>query len=97
MVDPFEYQKPTKLQIERITEVREKCRKLYDTLLCLESSRERSLAVTKLEEVSMWANKAIVFGPAHANLPTSDGPLSVGHSGAAPTTTGDWKAVTVST
>lgn len=60
--NPFEYQKPDAGQIERIEKVRQGCKALCDTLLDnVRSSRERSLALTKLEEVSMWANKAIVF------------------------------------
>jgi hypothetical protein len=61
---PFEYQRPNAEQVERIEKVRQGCKALYDTLLeNVQSSRERSLALTKLEEVSMWANKAIVFEP----------------------------------
>lgn len=59
--NPFEYQKPSDEHVVKITEVREKCKELYDVLLSLPESRERSLAITKLEEVSMWANKCIVF------------------------------------
>ena len=60
--DPFEYQRPTENQVERITIVREGCKELRDTILRnVWQSRERSLALAKLEEVSMWVNKAIVF------------------------------------
>lgn len=60
--DPFQYQKPTPEQVERIERIRGECRDLYETLMTqIRPSRERSLAITKLEEVSMWANKAIVF------------------------------------
>lgn len=58
---PFEYQKPTDEHVQKITEVREKCKELYELLLTLPKSREQSLAITKLEEASMWANKGIVF------------------------------------
>lgn len=58
---PFEYQKPTDEQVVVLTSVREKCKELYELILTLPESRERSLAVTKLEEASMWANKGIVF------------------------------------
>lgn len=60
---PFEYQTPTPEGAQQITTVREGCKALHDILLALPSSRERSLAITKLEEVSMWANKGIVFNP----------------------------------
>lgn len=58
---PFEYVAPTPASVERISIVRRACKELHDTLLTLPPCRERSLAVTKLEEVSMWANKGIVF------------------------------------
>lgn len=65
MKHPFEYQKPDDDQVRRITTIREGCRQLYDLLLAnLPNCRERSLAITKLEEVSMWANKGVVFAPA---------------------------------
>ena len=59
----FVYHRPTGEQVEQITVVREKCRELHQMLECLPPSRETALAITKLEEVSMWANKAIVLGP----------------------------------
>lgn len=59
---PFEYQKPTEQQVQQIEVVRDACKRTYNTILNMMSpSRERSLAITKLEEVSMWANKGIVF------------------------------------
>ena len=61
---PFEYQAPTPEMVEQITLVRERCKQLYELLTLLPNSRERSVAITKLEEVSMWANKAIVFDAA---------------------------------
>lgn len=59
--NPFEYVSPTDKSVEDIKLVREKCKELNDLLLTLTPSRERSVAITKLEEVSMWANKGIVF------------------------------------
>lgn len=61
--NPFDYQKPSDKQVEQITEIREKCKELYTMLCALPFTRETSLAKTKLEEVSMWANKGIVFAP----------------------------------
>ncbi|MFC3859418.1 hypothetical protein ACFOPQ_01335 [Deinococcus antarcticus] len=59
---PFDYQAPTPEHIEQITKVREVLKTAHDTIVAtLPASRERSLAITKLEEVSMWANKGIVF------------------------------------
>lgn len=47
---------------ERIGVIREECEKVYETLLAeVPDCAERTLAIRKLEEVSMWANKAIVF------------------------------------
>lgn len=60
-MNPFEYVKPTEQSINEITAVREKCNELHTLILGLKNCRERSLAITKLEEVSMWANKGIVF------------------------------------
>lgn len=62
MTNPFEYVKPTEMSVEKIEYVREKARELHEVITNhIPASRERSLALTKLEEVSMWANKAIVF------------------------------------
>lgn len=62
MSHPFEYHAPTDAQIVVLQELREACKSLNDLILAsVPSSRERSLAITKLEEVSMWANKAVVF------------------------------------
>jgi hypothetical protein len=58
---PFDYHRPSDTQIKQITTVREGCKTLHETLMELPSNRERSLAITKLEEVSMWANKGIVM------------------------------------
>lgn len=59
---PFEYQKPTPEHVQQIETVRAALKAAYDTVLeTLPPSRERSLAITKLEEASMWANKGIVF------------------------------------
>jgi hypothetical protein len=60
--DPFEYQKPNSDQVERIEMVRKALKQSHECIMgnC-KPSRERSLAITKLEETSMWANKSIVF------------------------------------
>ena len=60
--NPFEYQQPTPEQVEQIEAIRSILKNTHATILeTLPPSRERSLALTKLEEVSMWANKAVVF------------------------------------
>ena len=61
MKHPFDYHRPSDAQIKQIATVREGCKTLHAILLELPPSRERSVAVTKLEETSMWANKAVVM------------------------------------
>ena len=59
---PFDYQRPTAEHVQQIETVRDAIKAVHDTILAtLPPSRERSLAITKLEEASMWANKGIVF------------------------------------
>lgn len=57
----FTYQRPDEEQVERIETLR---MKLLDMAWDIEKyclpGRERSIALTKLEEVMMWANAAIV-------------------------------------
>ena len=54
-----EFQRPYEAMVEQVARVREGCKALHATLLTLPVTRERSLAMTKLEECSMWANKSI--------------------------------------
>lgn len=58
---PFDYHSPSPAQIEQIATVRTKCKELHEVLLALPVNRERSLAITNLEQVSMWANKGIIM------------------------------------
>lgn len=58
---PFDYHKPNEEQVKQIATVREACKALNEVLLALSDTRHRSLAITKLEEVSMWANKGIIM------------------------------------
>lgn len=58
---PFDYHRPSEGQLAQIQEVREGCKALHAILLKLPCNRERSLAITNLEHVSMWANKGIVM------------------------------------
>lgn len=61
-LDAFEYQAPNEEQQQRIVAIRQGCKDLREQLHNLiPDSRELSLAITKLEEVSMWANKGVVF------------------------------------
>lgn len=60
--NPFDYQRPDEEMVRDITRVREMCKVLHAVLLSvMPACRERSLAIIKLEEASMWANKGIVF------------------------------------
>jgi len=58
----FEYQRPTDESVESIKKLRQACKDMNDLILAeLPNTRERSLAITKLEESSMWMNKCVVF------------------------------------
>ena len=61
MKHPFDYHRPNEAQVQQISDLREGCKALHNILLTLPNSRERSLAITKLEEVSMWGNKGIIM------------------------------------
>ena len=56
----FTYHRPKEGQPEKYTQLREKSKELAYLIqeLCPDS-REKSLAITKLEEAVMWANAAI--------------------------------------
>ena len=60
IINNFSYHAPKDDQPERYEAIRHKCSMLaaYICEKCPES-RERSLALTKLEEAVMWANAAI--------------------------------------
>lgn len=58
----FEYQAPTDQQVETMKAFRAMCKRIsefFDEVPM--EPRCRALAKTKLEEVSMWGNKGIVF------------------------------------
>ena len=56
----FMYHKPKEDQTSRYEEIRQNCKITAEVIetLCPDS-REKSLAITKLEEAVMWANAAI--------------------------------------
>lgn len=60
-INPFYPQKPTPASLEKMEEVRAVCSKTLEVLKTIKASREVSLAITKLEECSLWAHKAICF------------------------------------
>jgi hypothetical protein len=61
-LDPFTYQPPTQHALDILMVFREEF-KLLNTRIEKElpESRYRALVKTKLEEASMWLNKAIAF------------------------------------
>lgn len=60
--EAFQYHAPTDDQIKAIQYVREALGHAFDSIKAhVPSCAEQTLAIRKLEEASMWANKAIVF------------------------------------
>lgn len=56
----FKYHAPKEGQPAKYEEIRETAKKLAYTIECLcPASREKSLAMTNLEQAVMWANSAI--------------------------------------
>ena len=57
----FRYHKPSQSDADSIALLRADCKGLAEAVdrLCPDG-REKSIALTKIEEVSMWANAAIV-------------------------------------
>lgn len=60
-LNTFDYQKPTEENIPVIEATREAYKTLYEHILTLPESRQRSVAITNLEQSAMWAIKGIVF------------------------------------
>lgn len=60
----LEYKKPTEDSIRRIKEVREAINNAAEVVYANTGELHSAsiIAITKLEEASMWANKSIVFG-----------------------------------
>lgn len=59
MANPFRHVKFDNDRIEASAKNEEAALHLYERLLMLPESRERSRAITKLEETVMWANRAL--------------------------------------
>lgn len=58
--NPFESRKLPQSQIDKIAEARVEYQVLYTFIIGkIPESRERSLAITKLEESAMWLNKGL--------------------------------------
>jgi hypothetical protein len=70
----FTYHKPFGSQPERYVAIRDKAKELaYLILNACPGSRERSLALTKLEEASMWANASIARNENESELESHTG------------------------
>lgn len=60
--DRFSYHQPDEGMIKDIQIIRDLCKNLAVNILRINmDERCRQEAMTKLEEISMWANKGIVF------------------------------------
>jgi hypothetical protein len=59
--DPFYYHKPGELGKTLLTENRRRFRELREWLKGLPQTRELAVALTKLQEASMWSNAAIAL------------------------------------
>lgn len=57
----FTYHRPTSGDVDSITLIRGDCKDLAESIdQLVPDGREKSVALTKLEEVMMWANAGIV-------------------------------------
>ncbi len=58
---PFEYHKPTDDQVARMANINGLLKAAYDVIVVdVPSNRERSLAITNLQQARMWVNAAIL-------------------------------------
>jgi hypothetical protein len=78
MKNPFDFHKPTSESKKKMQSIRVRCVGLHKALLeHVPESRERSLAITNLEQAAMWANKAIAFNQPEEVVEVSpDSPVS---------------------
>lgn len=61
MLKTFAYHKPSTAGLDKISKLREAFSTLYQQIEVLApNSREKSVALTKLETTAMWAIKAVV-------------------------------------
>ena len=78
-LDLFEYNAPSANQLEALKLLRQSCDAHYKLLITLlPPGRCRSLAITKLEEVSMWENKACVFEVEDTTPKAEEPPVGTG-------------------
>lgn len=67
----FDYRKPTEESLDIMQKLRVAFKELDDLLSIIPHSRERALAITKLEESAMWANKGVVATQANTTSENS--------------------------
>lgn len=72
-VNPFGYFKPHEDNLPRIQGVRDAYKTLYDHVMTLPPSRERSVAITELETSAMWAIKGLVLNDPRSTQPEQSG------------------------
>lgn len=71
--NPFGYFKPDESMLKPIADTRAAYTFLHQFLMAQPASRERSLAITKLEESSMWAIKGLVLNDPLSIQPDESG------------------------
>ena len=72
-VNPFGYFKPNDDALPVIQSVRVAYKALYDHLMTLPPSRERSVAITEIETSAMWAIKGLVLNDPKSTQPEESG------------------------
>lgn len=61
-INTLEFKKSTPEQVEKCIEFREQCLKMQTWIKeNTDRSRAQSVALTELETLNMWTNKAIIF------------------------------------
>jgi hypothetical protein len=64
VIDPFKYIPPAPEKKPKFEAVADAIANAYTVVMeNVPNDRERSLAITKLQEARMWANAGISFGP----------------------------------
>lgn len=60
-MNPYKHKEPTPAQSQHMHEIQVAAWTLHQRILETLPSRERSLALTNLEQTVMWANKGVVL------------------------------------
>lgn len=72
-LNPFGYFKPSDEMLPKIQETRDAYSALYNFLLTLPNSRQKSIAITELETSAMWAIKCLVLNDPKSSQPEESG------------------------